>query len=722
MPQVPYTGVPTVAPELNPQPRYTADVRPESFGVNVWQAVQNLGNTTQKVGDEVYARGLAMQDLYNHSEAQQAASDYMQKAGELHANFSSLQGKAAVDAYPQYISDLKDARANVRNGLSNGMSAKLYDSESLSTMGRTIFNGAGHAATQNKVYAVGASEARVAAISDRTLSTPQDEDAFQDGLQDAEDEVRAQGQLKGWGGDQVEEAVSQQTSGLWAQRIKGLVKTQPITAGKMLEQAVKDGDVQGEDIAKLTNLVQASRNTVGARMISHDVATGASGRWGEGPVDIKQAAQAVAQVESGGNYDAIGPTTAHGRALGKYQVTEENLPEFLAKAGLPAMDAEEFLRNHSAQDQVFAAVFGGYMKQTGSANDAASMWLTGRTQAAAGVAKDAFGTDAKAYVARFNAALGQNAPLAAKIDMGNRLAAEQVPDDPLFPDYVRDRITTDNNKQISVRRDDDFHNRQTIETALMGQEGGKLPTTVEELTADPKTADAWERLVQDNPAAARRYMGVMARNAKGDHNWNDDSLRKYQAFKGLAQNDPAEFADANVIETDLPNSAKRELINLQQRVRGQATGDPRVQRAINILTPDLQAAGISRKADKDQYDEFTGALADQLQDFAQENKRAPKVDEVKTIGARLLQAHTTKGWLWNSQTPTFQIPVPSEEAEKIKASPEWTKLGVTPTDQQVQRIYTRKTYQDLYGGTPKSATVPAGAKAPVGQPSVPVSQ
>src|ERR1700761_6873098 len=116
MPNVPYTGVPSVAPELNPEPRYSVDVRPEAFGVNVWQATKQLGETASKVGDEIYARGLAMQDLANHSEAQLASSDYMEKAGKLHADYSALQGKAAVDAFPQYIQDLKDTRKSIGEG------------------------------------------------------------------------------------------------------------------------------------------------------------------------------------------------------------------------------------------------------------------------------------------------------------------------------------------------------------------------------------------------------------------------------------------------------------------------------------------------------------------------------------------------------------------------------------------------------------------------------
>lgn len=713
MPQVPFSGAPTVTPSLSPTPRYTADTPPAAFGVNVANAIQTLGKTADGVGNEIFARGVAMQDLYNHSEAQDADAAYMQKAGELHADFSAKEGKDAVDAYPKYIQDLQQARSDIRDGLSNGMAQKLFDSQSLSTMGRTIFNGAGHAAVENKRYAIGASQARVNAMSDQALSQPSD-DHFQDMVQDTEDEIRAQGQLKGLAPEAVDEAVAQQTSKLWGQRISGLARTQPLAAQKMLDAAVKEGDVRGEDIAKLTNLVQSANHTVGARMISHQVNTGADNRWGAGIVDIKSAANAIGTFESGNNYGSIGVQTSHGRALGKYQVTEENLPEFLVKAGLPPMTANEFLANHSAQDQVFSAVFGGYMKQTGNFNDAASMWFSGKPVAQAGGVKDANGTSVPAYVSQTNAILAKNATLAQKTDMGQRIAAEQAPDDPLMQDYVRDRIAADYNKQLAVRRDDEFANRQVIETALMGGQSGKLPTTVEELTADPQAAQAWASL---EPQTQRRYLGVLARQAKGDHNWNDQSLREYQILKGEAQTDPAAFLDRDVLDNDLPNSAKRELINLQGKIKQAPQGDPRVGRALGILAPDMQAAGITKK-DPDDYKQFVGVLADQLQQFAEDNKRPPKVEEVKTIGARLMQAQTQKGWLWNSQSPTWQVPVPRDEADKIKSDPQWSKLGITPTDAQIQRIYTRKLYQELYGGASKAQ----GQSASANGPQVPVSE
>ena len=710
MPQVPYSGTREVGPTGAALSRYHADVSADTFGGNVGSALSSLGGQLQRSGSELFERGIAMQTLYNHSEAQKADADYTEQAGRLHADFNSLEGKAAVDAYPKYIEDLKKTREAISGGLSNETSQKLFESASNGTMGRSIFNGAGHAAGQNKKYATQASTARVAAIGNQTLSFPEDDRSFTQGLATTEAEVRAQGNLHGMPPEAIEEAVSTQKSKLWGERIKGLAKQDPIVAGRMLEDGIKRGDIRGEDIGKLTSLVQQQRWTVGSRMISKQVSSGGLS-WGAGIVDIKQAGEAIGTFESGGRYNLEGVQTKHGRALGKYQVMENFLPEFLRDAGMPAMTKEEFLRSPSAQDQLFASRFGQYMKETGSFNDAASKWFSGKTMAEAGAVKDAHGTTVPAYVANVNAILAKNAPLAQKVAKGNQLATTAAPDDPLFPEYVEQRIKTDYDRGVAIKKDTEFQNRQVIEEGLMGGKSGQLPTTVEELTGDPKSQQAWEDLL---PSTQRRYMGVLARNAKGDTNWTDQSLRSYQNLKGQAAADPASFLDMDVISMELPNSAKRELINLQGRLKGKAEADPRITRALGILAPDLQAAGIERK-NKEEFYQFTGALSDQLQQFAEENKRPPKLDEVKTIGMRLLQQQVQPGWLWNSKTPTFSVPVPSDEAEKIKQSGEWSKMSITPTPEQIQRIYTRGLYQKLYGGSVKSDPL-------VNAPSTPVSK
>jgi hypothetical protein len=714
MAQVPYSGVPSVAPGGVAQSRYHADVNENTFGGNVGAALGSLGGQLQRSGNELFQRGVAMQDLYNHSVAQEADAQYTEKAGLLHANYNSLEGKNAVDAYPTYIEDLKKTRSEIAKGLPNPAAQKLFESSSNGTMGRSIFNGAGHAAGQNKAYAIGASTARVAAVGSQTLSFPEDDRSFNQGLEVTEQEVRAQGLLKGAAPEAIDEAVSTQKSKLWGERIKGMAKQDPMTATKWLEDGIKRGDVRGEDIGKLTNIVQQQRNTVGARMISNQVMKGVGTSYGTAIVPIEQAADAIGTFESGGRYNLVGVETKHGRALGKYQVMEAFLPEFLQKAGMPPMTRDEFLRSPAAQDKLFNTRFGQYMEETGSFNDAAAKWFSGKTLAEAGNRKDAHGTTVPGYVSNVNAILARNAPLAQKIGEGTKLATAAAPDDPLFPEYVEQRIKTDNDRQIAIKRDTEFQNRQVVEDALMGGKDGKLPTTVEDLTNTPEKAQAWQDLL---PSNQRRYLNVLSRNAKGDTNWTDTSLREYQRLKGQAMADPASFLDMDVVGTELPNSAKRELINLQGKLKGKAEGDPRVARALNILAPDLVAAGIDKR-NKDEYHQFTGALADQLQQWADENKKPPPAAEVQLIGRRLLQTQIQPGYLWNSKTPTFQVPVPSEEMEKIKQSGEWSKMAITPTPEQIQRIYTRALYQKLYGGTVKAQQ---GVDSP-SAPSAPVSK
>jgi hypothetical protein len=725
MAQVPYSGVPSVAPGGVPQSRYHADVNENTFGGNVGAALGSLGGQLQRSGNELFQRGVAMQDLYNHSVAQEADAQYTEKAGLLHANYNSLEGKNAVDAYPTYIEDLKKTRSEIAKGLPNPAAQKLFESSSNGTMGRSIFNGAGHAAGQNKAYAIGASTARVAAVGSQTLSFPEDDRSFKQGLVVTEQEVRAQGLLKGAAPEAIDEAVSTQKSKLWGERIKGMAKQDPMTATKWLEDGIKRGDVRGEDIGKLTNIVQQQRNTVGARMISNQVMKGVGTSYGSGIVPVEQAAEAIGTFESGGRYDLEGPEVfskktgaSRGRALGKYQVMPENLPEWLGQAGMPPMTPKEFLKSPSAQDQLFNFKFGQLMKEHGSFNDAASVWFSGQPLAKAGNVTDATptskGTTVPAYVSNVNAILARNAPLAQKVGEGAKLASAAAPDDPLFPEFVEQRIKTDHDRTVAIKRDTEFQNRQVVEDALMGGKDGKLPTTVEDLTNTPEKAQAWQDLLASNQ---RRYLNVLSRNAKGDTNWTDTSLREYQRLKGQAMADPASFLDMDVVGTELPISAKRELINLQGKLKGKAEGDPRVARALNILAPDLVAAGIDKR-NKDEFHQFTGALADQLQQWADENKKPPPAAEVQLIGRRLLQTQTQPGWLWNSKTPTFQVPVPSEEMEKIKQSGEWSKMAITPTPEQIQRIYTRALYQKLYGGTTKAQQGPGAPEAP----SAPVSK
>lgn len=131
--------------------------------------------------------------------------------------------------------------------------------------------------------------------------------------------------------------------------------------------------------------------------------------------EIHKYGEAIAAKESGGRYDAVGPTHPKlGRALGKYQVMEANVGPWTREALGREMSGDEFLASPQAQDAVFRHRFGGYAKEHGP-EGAASMWFTGRPHAPN--ARDVLGTTGADYVDSFrrNLASQGGAPAPAKV-------------------------------------------------------------------------------------------------------------------------------------------------------------------------------------------------------------------------------------------------------------------------------------------------------------------
>jgi hypothetical protein len=126
------------------------------------------------------------------------------------------------------------------------------------------------------------------------------------------------------------------------------------------------------------------------------------------PVDDSDAiAEAIGKIESSGRYDAVGPLTKKNqRAYGKYQVMDFNIPVWSKEALGRSMTPQEFLADTAAQDKIARYKLAQYVKQYGNADDAASVWFSGRPMSKAGNAADILGTTTPAYVQKFRTALG----------------------------------------------------------------------------------------------------------------------------------------------------------------------------------------------------------------------------------------------------------------------------------------------------------------------------
>lgn len=589
MPQVPLL-TPSEAPNSGGTQSVGLAAPVEAFGGAVGHALSGVGHALESASDKLWQRAVELQNLNNDTEAKRADTDYMIKAGELHAKFSSLEGENARAAYPQYIKDLQQTRESIRGGLSNPMSQKMYDASSMNFMGRSIFNGAGHAATQTKMAASNASKARVETLSDNVGANPEDEIGFQKSIGAIKAETESQGKEGGWSPDQVAATTDSNVSTAVSKRIVGLARTDPFAAQSMFDSATKSKSLSAVDASRVQATIQTQSRQVISRGISDEV-----NRDLDHPVPEGQ--------------------------------TEKSLEDRIAEA---TAKAENYSKN-----------------------------------------------------------------------------------DPLLPDFVKQRVIADFNRSKAIQRDFDQKNEQTVASAMMvGNKEGILPKSVDELKLiNPDISASWDSL---KPTTQRKYMQQMAANAKGNPvAWTNDGLRGYQGLKGMALDNPVEFLAKDITEEKLlPNSAKRELINLQLRLRAQSQDDPRVSRAMQSLQPDLVAAGITKKDNAEGYYQFVGAMQDALDAHQKDSKKVPSLEEVRKIGARLMQEQTQSGkWfgLVDGKTPLYQLPIPEDEMTRLKADPYWARSGITPNESMLRRIYIAQKYNELYRGSSKK---PAEASFP----------
>lgn len=151
-------------------------------------------------------------------------------------------------------------------------------------------------------------------------------------------------------------------------------------------------------------------------------------------LNMPAAKAAVSNIESGGNYQAVGPVTKSGdRAYGKYQVMGANIPKWTKEVLGKSLTPQEFLLDKDAQEAVFEDQFRRNTEKYGSAQDAASVWFSGKPLAKAGQRADILGTTVPSYVNKFNAVYGRQAPVSNVMAAPITGAAPQMPVGPIAP-------------------------------------------------------------------------------------------------------------------------------------------------------------------------------------------------------------------------------------------------------------------------------------------------
>lgn len=708
MPQIPYSPVPDVQPEdrVAQPPRIQVYTNPDMFGANVGRAVEQLGGTIGKVGDEMFQRALAIQQIKNQAELDNLNSQFLTETAGIHANFSAQQGKNAVDGLPQYGTDLNAVRDRIQSQASNPTVARLFESTTRSQVARDLFNGAGHAGQQLKVYQNDTIKQGLDANAHSAGLSPFDDDGFQKRVDTQVALAKDGAALLGLDPD---DAAAKEVSRLWKERLTAMGRRDPFQATKLLRDNADK--IRSDDYAKLDNYLDTQSHTIGARNISSNLLNGRDISLGNKIVPMDAAKRAIASIESGGSdheYTLRGPMTKLGHALGKYQVMEAELPSQLKEAGLPPMTPDEFRNNPQAQEQLFSTVFGNLMTKYGSFNEAASRWFSGRSvdDATAKNVKDAFGTNVPAYLAKTNATLARELPLSRVIDAGSA-TADNVSDNPQLKDYVTHYITQDRNRDAAVRRDAINQDRNILESAFGGDfTGGQFPKDFDTFINLPQVQQviAGGRLdrkeINNLPALFERRQKALTA---------ESNQRVKNTLNGMADDDPLTFsAIKDFSEFGLSAKDIGYFEKLQRQKRASAEGDPDLRKAYQAVRPMLPLNFDSNAKDMAATrQEFKGALREGVIAKMQEKGGKKLTDEeYREIGKDLLKQQLNTGfwsyvptWLGGEPTvPWYRSVRTVPDAAKEAIKQDYLEQGLSePTEEQYIQEYSRERFRKDFG-------------------------
>lgn len=105
------------------------------------------------------------------------------------------------------------------------------------------------------------------------------------------------------------------------------------------------------------------------------------------------------ESEGSGGHSAVGPQTKYGHAYGKYQILDDNIPEWTEEALGEKLTPEEFLNQPKAQDMT-AQLRITQLLRWYKPREVAVIWLTGVSNPNPGW-EDPLGTNAADYRRKF---------------------------------------------------------------------------------------------------------------------------------------------------------------------------------------------------------------------------------------------------------------------------------------------------------------------------------
>jgi len=275
-----------VAPSNNSLPEFNPAVPAAAFGAPVGAAVSQIG---QDAGQEA----LRMQSLQNETDATNLSAQYMADLGSLKGDYYQKKGQAAVDAAPQYQSDLLGLRQNYLALAGNPAVRQMLSQDVQRQTSYSLVELGEHVPQQMNLASIQASQSRIESAATAAVGVRNDPNQVAEYVARQVSEVRKIGQINGWDADTVKAKAQNVVGGTYGSVIRALAVDNPNAAMALFNQA--RGYMDADSQVKIAEFLQP-------KYTADKLATGADAIFGgaqpnTGPANVVPADARPAMLE-----------------------------------------------------------------------------------------------------------------------------------------------------------------------------------------------------------------------------------------------------------------------------------------------------------------------------------------------------------------------------------------------------------------------------------------
>lgn len=253
----PYNPVPTVEPSGPAPQMLRIDASPASFGGLIAQGEQRFGAGAEQAGANLMGAALKVQAMNNEADARGASNKFMADAGKAWAQYGTLEGKEAVDAYPKFVDTLNALQQQHADGLGSPQARNDFLNASSYMVNRLTLMSSTHAAEQQRAYWKQSHVANIANTTQFGVLMQNDPQTIDVAANSIADSVEQLGQMSGWDPERVKAETANTLGKYYRTVIEAQAARDPAAAQATFERAKTRMD--GASIATVEASLRAVR-------------------------------------------------------------------------------------------------------------------------------------------------------------------------------------------------------------------------------------------------------------------------------------------------------------------------------------------------------------------------------------------------------------------------------------------------------------------------------